>query len=565
MKKLILILSILLLPGISYASIAVGWNATSTNIGGISPNRVNGNDPFIKAKYFIATSTTDASTLPKIIVGTDTPDQDISSYGLGGLGIYSVNGDMVLDTNGNTSLVTTGITDITSNGAVGMQSTAAGFNIFGQTMGWLNAGSLRFTAPFGAYFDSGKVGIGTTTPGTDLGIGNTGSNTINISATATSTFGSGINLRTGCFAVSGACVGGSSLSGGTTQALTYWSSPTTIAAAVDGVGTTTIGNGGLIVNGGGFSVQTWPSNGTRVGVGAMVARTKLHFQDTGGAGGYPTIAANDLFMMEAGDDEYQVFLNPAGKQAGFLWDTPALRAQGYYFYNTGSNTHEWGSNNGSAVMDLVGGKLGIGTGGPLSKLDVNGGVAIGTYAGANAAPSNGLIASGNVGIGTTTPWRTLSVTGTVGLDGLSSGTGSATCLSSNKELVTCSGVSVPLTNATSTAVLDGQTASITSVNTYTPTASSTYMVIVTTDVTAEAVQTLTVSVTYTDAGGTSRTQNFFGMGLTTAAIGSTGDSNFPPMTIRPLKNTAITVSTTVAGIGSINYKIDASIIPVSTQ
>ncbi|MBI5401475.1 tail fiber protein, partial [Candidatus Wolfebacteria bacterium] len=56
--------------------------------------------------------------------------------------------------------------------------------------------------------------------------------------------------------------------------------------------------------------------------------------------------------------------------------------------------------------------VGIGTTGPLSKLDINGGVAIGAYAGNNAAPSNGLIVSGNVGIGTNAPAYALTVAGT---------------------------------------------------------------------------------------------------------------------------------------------------------
>ena len=58
------------------------------------------------------------------------------------------------------------------------------------------------------YFSS-NVGLGTTSPGTLLALGNTGNDTIKISTTATSTFGSGLNIRTGCFAVNGTCVGGS--------------------------------------------------------------------------------------------------------------------------------------------------------------------------------------------------------------------------------------------------------------------------------------------------------------------------------------------------------------------
>lgn len=48
---------------------------------------------------------------------------------------------------------------------------------------------------------------------------------------------------------------------------------------------------------------------------------------------------------------------------------------------------------------------------PLSTLDVSGNMAIGTYAGANAATSNGLTVSGNVGIGHNTPAYKLHVSG----------------------------------------------------------------------------------------------------------------------------------------------------------
>jgi hypothetical protein len=67
--------------------------------------------------------------------------------------------------------------------------------------------------------------------------------------------------------------------------------------------------------------------------------------------------------------------------------------------------------NAATYQNYFAGSLGIGTISPLSKLDINGGLAIGSYAGANAAPTNGLIASGNVGIGTATPAFKLDVQG----------------------------------------------------------------------------------------------------------------------------------------------------------
>ena len=57
------------------------------------------------------------------------------------------------------------------------------------------------------------------------------------------------------------------------------------------------------------------------------------------------------------------------------------------------------------------GNIGFGTATPLSRVAVNGGLAVGSYAGANAAPTNGMIVSGNVGIGFTSPTSKLAVSG----------------------------------------------------------------------------------------------------------------------------------------------------------
>jgi hypothetical protein len=60
---------------------------------------------------------------------------------------------------------------------------------------------------------------------------------------------------------------------------------------------------------------------------------------------------------------------------------------------------------------IVSGNTSIGTASNVNKLDVSGGVAIGTYAGVNTAPSNSLIISGNLGVSTGTTAQNLSVNG----------------------------------------------------------------------------------------------------------------------------------------------------------
>lgn len=74
------------------------------------------------------------------------------------------------------------------------------------------------------YYNTGNVGLGTTTPGTRLSLGDTGASTINLSDTSTSTFGTGLNIRTGCYALNGTCIsgGGTSPSTITYSDLYFW-------------------------------------------------------------------------------------------------------------------------------------------------------------------------------------------------------------------------------------------------------------------------------------------------------------------------------------------------------
>lgn len=69
-------------------------------------------------------------------------------------------------------------------------------------------------------------------------------------------------------------------------------------------------------------------------------------------------------------------------------------------------THLWGQN------------VGIGQSAPISKLDVNGDLTVGTgYSGSSTAPPNGAIIQGDVGIGTAAPAYDLHVVGNVRIEG----------------------------------------------------------------------------------------------------------------------------------------------------
>ncbi len=105
-----------------------------------------------------------------------------------------------------------------------------------------------------------------------------------------------------------------------------------------------------------------------------------------------------------------MYISDIGGVVGYLdnnnWGALGYRTSGAAYWGVYSNTNLY-----------VGGLEGIGTTTPLNKLDVNGGVAIGMFAGNMVAPYGSMIISGTIGIGNAAPTQALDVSGNVKFSG----------------------------------------------------------------------------------------------------------------------------------------------------
>jgi hypothetical protein len=71
-----------------------------------------------------------------------------------------------------------------------------------------------------------------------------------------------------------------------------------------------------------------------------------------------------------------------------------------------------------------------------------------------------------------------------------------------------------------------------------------------------------IQVTYTDTSGFTKTKTFFQQGSAVSALSTVDDFNFPTMDMRVQAGTNVTVSTTVSGVGTINYEAGCTITNV---
>lgn len=111
--------------------------------------------------------------------------------------------------------------------------------------------------------------------------------------------------------------------------------------------------------------------------------------------------------------------------------------------------------------------------------------------------------------------------------------------------------------------LKAQTAAVSSIATYTPSAAGTFQIGGYLTILAVSVDVIQLRVSYLDQNNTGQTVNLFPQGLTSASLATTGVYLFPTTTIRATSVGAVTVKTVLTtGAGSISYDVGATITQI---
>ena len=282
-------------------------------------------------------------------------------------------------------------TGLTYNSGTGATSLTAGYNIplTASTTEWANKVSSQWvTTGSHIYYNTGNVGVGTTTPYAAVSVGAK----------------SGTDATDGSRGVDPS---------GLLVHLDNTSSKYAAAFVNDGAN-----NAGVLIK----SINTQLNVVNQSNVSSLYVNAgKVGMSNTNP---YGTLSVGDLATSSITDGSIQggALLHVRGSASG---------AYAAAIQNNHSNSHglliQAGSTNsrGLVVQDytgsttyfgIYGGKSAFGTSSPKNTLDIVGAAVIGSsYGGVNTAPSDGLLVEGNVGIGTTTPSAKLAITGTAGI------------------------------------------------------------------------------------------------------------------------------------------------------
>jgi len=253
-------------------------------------------------------------------------------------------------------------------------------DVFGSATGYVPKFTGLHTLGDSLLYDSGTgVGIGITTPYVSLQVNGTG---VIIDNGTNASFGSGIKFNNSGNAHYTAGVNGSSFVIANTSASgnSLWSATPLTLMTLTSTGNALIGTS------------------TDIGSKLNVAGTTTLSNNVAGASG-----TSGLYIVSADGAAYGLNITPRATLGLYnpiaqLNDTVVKFEQGATDTGGLSLVPYSVTAGGLRINNL--GHVGIGTGTQISTLDVNGGVAIGTYAGTAAAPANGLAVSGNTLIGT---------------------------------------------------------------------------------------------------------------------------------------------------------------------